>query len=279
MQELMARHRARGGARIGFVPTMGCLHAGHLSLIREVVQRGLFPVVSIFVNPLQFGPSEDFGRYPRPFDQDRRLCEETGVACLFAPSPDEMYAAGPSVYVDEGDLSLRLCGASRPGHFRGVLTVVAKLFNIVQPHVAVFGRKDAQQARLIEVMVESLNIPVELVVAPIVREADGLAMSSRNRYLSAEERREALCVYAALSEAASLYRAGERAASRAIESMASRIGDSPRASVDYIAVVDYRSLCPVEVVGPGTLYALAVRIGGTRLIDNMLIRPDGEPAL
>ena len=279
MQALMLARRGQGGAPIGLVPTMGCLHEGHLSLVREVVRRGCFPVVSLFVNPLQFGPAEDFSRYPRPFEEDCRLCEQAGVGVVLAPPPEAMYPAGHSVYVDETRLSQGLCGASRPGHFRGVTTVVTKLFQIVQPHVAAFGRKDAQQARIIQHLAACLSIPVDVLICPIVREPDGLALSSRNRYLSPEERRQALCLSEALSLAAALYRGGERRAGEWIRVMEAHIRTCPLASLDYAAVVDFENLQPVETAGPGTLAALAVRVGATRLIDNLLITADGEPAL
>jgi pantoate--beta-alanine ligase len=278
MQEGALELRRRG-KRIGLVPTMGCLHEGHLSLIREVTRRGCLPVVTLFVNPLQFGPREDFSTYPRPFESDCRLCEQEGTVFLFAPEPGTMYPEGHSVFVEETQLSTGLCGASRPGHFRGVTTVVTKLFNITQPHVAVFGRKDAQQARIIEHMTACLNMPVEIVVAPIVREPDGLAMSSRNRYLKPDERAQALCLSEALREAAALYRQGEVRAEVLIRRMEERLHLRPLASPDYVAVVDYRSLQPVKTAGPLTLMALAVRIGGTRLIDNLLINANGEPDL
>jgi pantoate--beta-alanine ligase len=258
---------------------MGCLHEGHLSLIREVVRRGCLPVVSLFVNPLQFGPAEDFARYPRPFEADCRMCEAEGVAYILAPPAEAMYPEGHSVFVEETRLSRGLCGASRPGHFRGVTTVVTKLFQIVQPHLAAFGRKDAQQARIIQHMAACLSMPVEVLICPIVREPDGLAMSSRNRYLSPDERRQALCLSEALAGAAGLYRAGERRASVWIRAMEERVGQVPGAVLDYAAVVDFGSLEPVAAAGPGTLAALAVRIGKTRLIDNLLITADGEPAL
>jgi pantoate--beta-alanine ligase len=279
MQALMLALRQKPGCRIGLVPTMGCLHEGHLSLVREVARRGCVPVVSVFVNPLQFGPAEDFSRYPRPFEEDCRLCEREGVAYLLAPPPESMYPAGHSVFVEETRLSQGLCGASRPGHFRGVTTVVTQLFQIVQPHLAAFGRKDAQQARIIQHLAACLSIPVEVLICSIVREADGLAMSSRNRYLSPEERRQALCLAEALSRVAALYRAGDRGAAGWIRVMEAGIRARPLASLDYAAVVDFENLRPVEVAGPGTLVALAVRVGKTRLIDNLLVTADGEPAL
>jgi pantoate--beta-alanine ligase len=279
MQKAMLALRARADCRLGLVPTMGCLHEGHLSLVREVRSRGCLPVVSLFVNPIQFGPREDFSRYPRPFEEDCRLCEREGVEYLFAPSPDEMYPAGSSVFVDETRLSNGLCGASRPGHFRGVATVVTKLFQIVQPHVAAFGRKDAQQARIIAHLAACLNMPVEIAICPIVREADGLAMSSRNRYLSPDERAQALGLVRALREADALYRKGERRSSVLIRAMEETLRRHPRVVQEYAWVGDFNSLQPLETAGPLTLFALAATVGTTRLIDNLLISAAGEPVL
>ena len=263
----------RAGRRIGFVPTMGFLHEGHLSLMRLARKRCDVLVASIFVNPTQFGPNEDLDAYPRDFARDERLCREVGVDLLFYPAPEEMYAPDASVWVDETALSSGLCGASREGHFRGVCTVVAKLFNLVRPTVAVFGEKDAQQLRVIERMVRDLFFPVEILRGPIVREPDGLAMSSRNKYLSPEERREALCLRRALDRAESLFAAGERSAAVLREAMAQVVGAVPRAEIDYIELVDDESLRPVERIDHPVLAALAVRIGKTRLIDNAVLRP------
>lgn len=279
MQDTMLDLRIRQQCRLGLVPTMGCLHEGHLSLVREVRSRGCLPVASVFVNPIQFGPREDFARYPRPFGEDCRLFEQEGVEYLFAPSPEEMYPPGFSVYVEETSLSSGLCGASRPGHFRGVATVVTKLFQIVQPHVAAFGRKDAQQARIIAHLAACLNMPVEISICPIVRESDGLAMSSRNRYLSAAERVQAVGLVEALRAAAALYRNGETRVPALIRVMEQALRRHPLAIPEYVSVVDYASLQPVETAGPLTLFALAVKLGATRLIDNLLISVDGEPVL
>jgi len=261
----------RQGRRIGFVPTMGYLHEGHLSLMRLARPRCDVLVVSIFVNPTQFGPGEDYEKYPRDFARDEKLCREVGVDIVFYPPVEEMYAPDATVYVDEEKLSKVLCGASRPGHFRGVLTVVAKLFNLVQPDLAVFGQKDAQQLRLIQRMVRDLNFPVEILAGPIVREPDGLAMSSRNTYLSPEERRQALCLKAALDRAVELFRSGERHAGRLRREMEQLIRRQPLARIDYVEIVDWESLQPVEEITGPTLVALAVKIGGTRLIDNVLL--------
>ena len=266
-----SRRAREAGRKIGFVPTMGSLHEGHLSLIREARRLSEWTVVSIFVNPAQFGPTEDLDAYPRYLAADLELCRRESVDAVFHPPEDAMYAAGCSTQVEETTLSRGMCGVSRPGHFRGVTTVVAKLFNIVEPDVAVFGRKDAQQARVIERMVRDLNFPVRIVIAPIVRESDGLAMSSRNRYLSREERRQALCLREALNLAEELAARGETAASFIEAEMRKLIEARPSARVDYIGIVDFDTLEPVERVKEGTLLALAVWIGGTRLIDNTVI--------
>lgn len=268
----------RAGKRIGFVPTMGYLHEGHLSLVRLARPRCDLLVVSIFVNPTQFGPEEDYERYPRDFQRDEALCRTNAVDVVFYPPVEQMYAPDASVYVDEEKLSKVLCGASRPGHFRGVLTVVAKLFNIVQPDLAVFGQKDAQQLRLIQQMVRDLNFPVEIVAGPIIREPDGLAMSSRNTYLSPEERRQALCLKRALDRAQELFRGGERDVSRLRSQMVACIEQSPLARIDYVEVVDWETLQPIETVERKSLAALAVWIGRTRLIDNVILDPATGPA-
>jgi len=266
----------RAGKRIGFVPTMGFLHEGHLSLIRKARERTELVVVSIFVNPTQFGPQEDFDKYPRDREMDDGLCRAERVAALFVPVADEMYAVDRSVWVDETGLSRGLCGASRPGHFRGVATVVAKLFNIVQPDVAVFGMKDAQQLRVIQRMTRDLDFPVEIVACPTVREPDGLAMSSRNKYLSDIERAEAMAINRGLSAAERLYDAGERSAVVLGGAVERSLAEEPGLEQEYVEVVDFGSLQPVtEAVGP-TLIAVAARVGGTRLIDNVLLGVNGE---
>jgi pantoate--beta-alanine ligase len=264
----------RDGSRIGLVPTMGYLHEGHLSLVRESAARGAVTVVSIFVNPVQFGANEDFSTYPRDFGRDCRLCREAGVAVVFSPPPEAMYAADRSVLVEERALASGLCGASRPGHFAGVCTVVAKLFNIVRPDLAVFGQKDAQQLAVIRRMVRDLDFQVEIVGAPIVREADGLAMSSRNVYLSAAERGQALGLNRVLAFAAGQVRDGLRDAGRLREAMMAFLaGGYPGVEVDYIAIVDGETLVPQASVTGGTLLALAARVGRTRLIDNLTLEP------
>jgi len=269
----------RAGKRIGLVPTMGFLHEGHLALVKLARRQADVVVLSIFVNPTQFGPNEDFSRYPRDFERDRTLCATAGVDIIFNPAPEAMYPAGYSVYVEENGLSKGLCGASRPGHFRGVLTVVAKLFNLTQADVAVFGQKDAQQVRLIQQMARDLNFPVTIVLAPIIREADGLAMSSRNTYLSPAERREALCLQQALQTARRLYRAGERDARRIIAAMKAGIEPVPAARVDYIAIVDADTLQRVQRIETSVLVALAVYIGKTHLIDNLTLPENGSSNL
>ena len=279
MQEAMLELKRRSARRIGLAPTMGCLHEGHLSLIRALRDRDCLPVVSLFVNPTQFGPGEDFSRYPRTFDEDCRQCEREGAAFVFAPDAASMYPEGCSVYVEETVLSRGLCGASRPGHFRGVATVVTKLFQIIQPDVAVFGRKDAQQARIIARVGAGLNMPVEIVVCPIVREPDGLALSSRNRYLSPAARAQAVCLVEALRAASDLYLKGERSAAALTGAMEARIRARPLARPEYLAVVEEATLQPVNEAGPSTLIALAVRVDGTRLIDNLWINAAGEPVL
>ncbi|MCX6899095.1 MAG: pantoate--beta-alanine ligase [Verrucomicrobia bacterium] len=260
------------GERVGFVPTMGYLHEGHLSLMREAKRRADLCVVSIYVNPTQFGPKEDFSKYPRDFERDRKLCESVGVDAIFAPTNEEMYPAGAATtWVEETAVSERWEGMSRPGHFRGVCTVVAKLFNCVLPDVACFGQKDAQQCAVLRRMVRDLNFPLEFVVCPTVREPDGLAMSSRNVYLSPTERQEAL----ALKQSLDLARR-ELAAGRTIDevsaAMTKLITSKPSARIDYIAFVDSETLLPVNRYEPGRLLvAMAVFVGKTRLIDNMVL--------
>jgi pantoate--beta-alanine ligase len=256
---------------VGLVPTMGFLHAGHASLIRTARGISDIVVVSIFVNPVQFGPGEDFASYPRDLDRDTQLCRSEGADMLFVPESQDMYGAGHGVFVEEEALSRVLCGASRPGHFRGVLTVVAKLFHIVQPDVAVFGQKDAQQARVIQRMVRDLNFPVGIVVVPTVREPDGLAMSSRNVRLSPDERVRATCLFKALRLAERMHRDGARQAAEIKEAMRTLIHDGGPLEIDYVELMDWETLSPVDRIDRPTLAAVAVRIGRTRLIDNAVI--------
>ncbi|MBP1767174.1 MAG: Pantothenate synthetase [Candidatus Aminicenantes bacterium] len=263
---------ARTGRRtIGFVPTMGYLHEGHLSLVRECRKRSDVTVASIFVNPLQFGPREDFRRYPRDPERDAALLDREGVDILFLPETAEMYPPGFRTSVEVGGLQDTLCGRSRPGHFRGVATVVLKLFNIVRPDCAFFGQKDAQQVVILRRMAEDLNLDIKIVALPIVREPDGLAMSSRNIYLNIEERRAATILFRGLEEARRIFEAGERAAPRIRERLLATLASEPLARLDYAEVVDPGSLEPVERVEGEALIALAVFFGRTRLIDNIIL--------
>ncbi len=275
VQEMMALSDAfrREGLRIGFVPTMGYLHQGHISLVRESAARCDVTVVSIFVNPVQFGPNEDFSRYPRAIERDCQLCREAGVSVAFIPPVEEIYAADRSILIEERQLSTGLCGAARPGHFAGVCTVVAKLFNIVNPHVAVFGQKDAQQLAVIRRMVRDLNVRVEVVGAPIVREPDGLAMSSRNVYLTAAERQQALGLSKALALATAHINQGIRSTAALTATLRSFLQkDYPGVQEEYITFADPATLSPLEHLPPGlVLLALAARVGRTRLIDNALL--------
>jgi len=264
-----ASREARGrGLRVAMVPTMGALHEGHLSLVRTARERADLVVMSVFVNPTQFGPGEDFERYPRDLEADNRLAEESGVDILFHPQVETMYPEGETTRIEVDRLSEQLCGATRPGHFRGVATVVAKLLIACEPDVAVFGRKDYQQWRVLERMCRDLLLDVEIVGAPIVREPDGLAMSSRNAYLSPEERTAARVLPRALDGGAQAVADGERDPSAVVERMKGVVRSEPRARVDYLEAVDARELQPVEVLRGPTLLAGAVFIGRTRLIDN-----------
>jgi pantoate--beta-alanine ligase len=266
---------ARGpGQSVGLVPTMGALHAGHMSLLHAARSETGYVVTSIFVNPTQFGPREDFARYPRPFEADLDACREARTDLVFAPEAREIFPESFRTFVEVRELGDVLCGASRPGHFRGVATVVLKLFEIIGPDVAYFGQKDAQQCRVIEQMVRDLNVGVRLRICPIIREADGLAMSSRNRYLSAEERSRAPVLYQALQEARKLIENGEKDASRVRQLMAARINATPGAVLDYAAVVDAETLLPLPEVPAHALLALAVKFGETRLIDNVKLSLD-----
>jgi pantoate--beta-alanine ligase len=255
----------------GFVPTMGYLHEGHLSLVRRARAENDRVAVSIFVNPTQFGPHEDYARYPRDLERDLRLLEPLGVDLVFVPSVEEMYPPGFQTWVIVEEVSRPLEGASRPGHFRGVATVVAKLFNILQPDRAYFGQKDAQQTVVIWRMVQDLNIPVEIVICPTVREPDGLAMSSRNTYLNPEERRAATVLFRALQAAKARYEAGERDAERLREAMREVIRAEPLARIDYVSVAHPETLQELERVEGPALLSLAVYIGTTRLIDNLML--------
>ena len=260
------------GKRVGFVPTMGALHDGHISLIRAAKSQSNFVVASIFVNPTQFGPNEDLAKYPRPFEADREKLEAERVDLLFAPSVEEMYPPGAGTFVTAEGITDRLDGRSRPGHFRGVTTVVAKLFHIVEPDVAFFGQKDAAQAAIIKRMVRDLMFSVEIVIAPIVRESDGLALSSRNAYLSPAERKQATVLSRALREVEKRYRGGERSSAELIETARAVLAGELSVHVDYIEIVDRDTLEPVAEAQAGNLVAVAAFVGTTRLIDNLMLR-------
>lgn len=269
MQSWSLEQRVSGN-KIGFVPTMGYLHNGHLSLIEEVRSECDLIVVSVFVNPAQFGPKEDFARYPRDERGDLEMCEDAGVAAVFMPAADAMYAKDASVDVDETSLSKGLCGTSRPGHFRGVCTVVAKLLNIVQPHVMVLGQKDYQQVAVISRMLRDLNFPVELKVAPIVRELDGLAMSSRNIYLTDEQRKQALAIRTALTQAHDCFYSGEFSAAEIKRLVRAELQENAL-DIDYVEIVNGLALRPSESVTMGDVILIAVFCGKTRLIDNCIL--------
>ncbi|MGA2093562.1 MAG: pantoate--beta-alanine ligase [Sedimentisphaerales bacterium] len=268
----LVRAARTSGRTIGLVPTMGALHEGHISLIKRSVKNGDFVVVSIFVNPTQFGPREDFNKYPRPISADLKICKEQGVDVVFAPSAEEMYKAGTVTWVDVEKLSEPMCGEFRPGHFRGVATVCAKLFNIVCPDFAYFGQKDAQQAAIIKRMAADLNFPLKIVVCPTVRAADGLALSSRNQYLSAEERQDATCIYRALKAGEEMIKSGARSPKTIISRMRRIISaSSALTGIDYISIVDADSLQGLNRIAGRALIAVAVRMGKTRLIDNIIV--------
>ncbi|MGI6225860.1 MAG: pantoate--beta-alanine ligase [Peptococcales bacterium] len=271
MRDWIANQK-KAGHTIGLVPTMGYLHEGHLSLARQARENNNAVVMSIFVNPLQFGPREDFATYPRDLEADCRLAERTGIDVVFYPDPEEIYPQYPPfTVVDVKGVTEVLCGASRPGHFTGVATVVTKLFNIIQPDRAYFGQKDYQQVQVIKRIVADLNIPVQIETVPIKREADGLAMSSRNNYLSPGERQEALCLYQALQICRHMYENGENKVSAILEAMRTRILQEPSAVIDYIEICDAQTLAPMTEIKGSVVVALAVRIGKTRLIDNLLL--------
>ena len=270
MREFSLKARSEGKT-LGFVPTMGYLHEGHLSLVRKARGENDLVIISIFVNPAQFGPSEDLDKYPRDFERDKALAEKESVDVIFHPSEKDMYAQNASTYIEETMLSQRLCGLSRPGHFKGVTTIVLKLFNIVQPHTAYFGQKDAQQALIIKRMVRDLDVPVNITVCPTIREPDGLAMSSRNSYLSPDERKNALVLWQALQMAKKKIDEGERD-SRLLKTGMREIIEPKASKIDYISISDVRTLEEVGEIRGEILIALAVFIGSTRLIDNMQIK-------
>ena len=262
----------KGDKTVGLVPTMGFLHEGHLSLIRRAAKENDLVVVSIFVNPTQFGPNEDFETYPRDIDQDTKLAYEAGADIIFNPSASEIYPEGSSTWVNvEGDITSVLCGASRPTHFRGVTTVVNILFNIVKPNRAYFGQKDAQQAAVLTKMVRDLHIDLELVVCPIVREADGLALSSRNTYLSSEERKQALILNQSLLKAKDAYFEGETSTAILTQLIEKKIKSMPLAQIDYISIYSYPELVKIDKIEAPAIMAVAVKFGKTRLIDNIIL--------
>jgi pantoate--beta-alanine ligase len=271
LREWSRQERNDGGNTIGLVPTMGALHAGHASLIRAAKASVGFVAVSIFVNPTQFGPNEDFARYPRSFDADCALAEAEGADVVFAPSVEELYPEGAATFVEVEGLSHRLDGKSRPGHFRGVATVVAKLMIAAEPDLAFFGQKDAAQVAVLRRMVADLRLATEIVVCPTVREADGLALSSRNVYLSAEERVQALTLSRAVRQAEALFASGERRADKFVEAARDTLASAQEIREDYIALVDWATLLPVEIAERGSLFAVAAFVGATRLIDNAIL--------
>lgn len=260
----------RRGKRIGLVPTMGALHVGHVSLIERAVDECEFVVVSIFVNPTQFGAGEDFEKYPRPIDADLEICEKAGADLVFNPSAEEMYGGESLTWVTVEKLTEPLCGESRPGHFRGVTTVCAKLFNIVLPDAAYFGQKDGQQAIVIKRMAADLNMPLEIIVCPTIREPDGLAVSSRNKYLSDEERKEAAKIYESLRKCEEMRRAGAADAEEIIAAMRKILEGIRGGEIEYVEIVDAETLEKVDKIKGKTLVAVAVKLGRARLIDNML---------
>ena len=273
IEDMRAACRAvrAGGKRLGFVPTMGALHDGHLSLVRAARDSCDMVAASIFVNPTQFGPNEDLAKYPRTFERDREMLEKEGVKLLFAPSIEEMYPAGAVTWVTVDGLSGKLDGRSRPGHFRGVTTVVAKLFHIVEPDVAFFGQKDAAQVAIIRRMVRDLNLHVEIVACPIVREADGLAMSSRNAYLEPQQRQQALVLHRALLRIKKLWEGRERDVGELLAAGREEFAAEKSVRIDYFEIVDPDNLDPVEIAADGALVAVAAFVGPTRLIDNILL--------
>ncbi|HEY4661819.1 MAG TPA: pantoate--beta-alanine ligase [Terriglobales bacterium] len=272
MRDLRESTRQRG-QRLGLVPTMGALHEGHSSLVMAARDKADVVAVSIFVNPTQFGPNEDFAKYPRTLEKDSEMLEREHVDVIFAPSVDDMYPAGAVTWVTVERMSDRLCGKSRPGHFRGVTTVVCKLFHIVEPHSAFFGQKDAAQVAIIRRMVRDLNMPVSIEVCPIVRESDGLALSSRNAYLNPEERKSALVLHRSLQRAERLFKNGECDSAKLIIPSKEEFKNEPSARLDYFEIVDPDSLEPVTTISNRALIAVAGFIGNTRLIDNLIVDP------
>jgi pantoate--beta-alanine ligase len=267
----------RKGKKISFVPTMGALHKGHLSLVKKAKSLGGFVVASIFVNPAQFGPKEDFKRYPRDLKSDKELLQKAGCDVIFTPKVEDIYPEGYLTYVDIDELSEKLEGASRPSHFKGVCTIVAKLFNLVQPDFAIFGQKDAQQAIIIKKMTEDLNFPARIIVSKTEREKDGLAFSSRNSYLNFKERKQAKVLYQSLKLGEKMIKAGEKSPEKVIQKMKELINKEKLVKIDYIALTDTKRLEPVKIIKGGLLLSLAVRFGKTRLIDNLKIFSITQP--
>jgi pantoate--beta-alanine ligase len=272
----VSKEAHRAGKRVGFVPTMGALHEGHLSLVRTARAQTGVVIASVFVNPKQFGPTEDFSKYPRDPERDAAMLAAEKTDYLFLPSTEEMYPAGAETWVSVEGLGEKLDGRSRPGHFRGVTTVVAKLFNIVQPDFAFFGQKDAAQVAIISKMVRDLNFDVRIVVCPIVREADGLAMSSRNAYLTPEQRKQALVLYRSLMRVQNLVDRGETGAARLLVAGTQVMAEEPAVKLDYFEIVDRETLDPVGDVSSGALVAVAAYVGNTRLIDNLVVTAKGR---
>lgn len=275
---VVSKEARQAGKRVGFVPTMGALHQGHLSLVRTARAQADVVIASVFVNPMQFGPTEDFGKYPRDAEKDSAMLAAEKCDHLFLPSVEEMYPPGGTTWVNVEGLSEKLDGRSRPGHFRGVTTVVAKLFNIVQPDFAFFGQKDAAQAAIVNKMVRDLNFDVRIVVCPIVREADGLAMSSRNAYLNPEQRKQALVLYRALMRVQSLADRGESSSARLKVAGEQVMAEESAVKPDYFEIVNRDTLEPVADISSGALVAVAAYVGSTRLIDNIVITGKGEAA-
>jgi pantoate--beta-alanine ligase len=275
IDEMRAFRKAtrQSGKPLALIPTMGALHEGHLSLVRAAREKSDVVAVSIFVNPTQFGPNEDFGKYPRTLESDSALLERQYVDVIFAPSVDDVYLPGAVTWVTVEGMSDRLCGKSRPGHFRGVTTVVSKLFHIIEPDAAFFGQKDAAQVAIIRRMVRDLNMPVSIEICPIIRESNGLALSSRNAYLNPEERKSALILHRSLLRAQTLFEGGERNSANLIAAGKQEFSREPKARLDYLEIVDPDSLEPVTTISKCTLIAVAAYVGNTRLIDNIIVDP------
>ena len=259
------------GKKIGLVPTMGALHIGHISLIEAAVKRCEFVVVSIFVNPTQFGPGEDFEKYPRPLDADLEICKKAGIDVVFAPAQEQMYGAENLTWINVEKLTEQLCGQSRPVHFRGVTTVCAKLFNIVEPDIAFFGQKDGQQAIVIKRMVADLNMPLEIAICPTIREPDGLAVSSRNKYLTKQQKKDATLIYKSLQKCREMIDARVTDSETIIAEMRKILSHAPSIKIEYISIVDAETLQTTDLIARQVLAAVAVRIGSARLIDNILV--------